>query len=268
MVWQSVTDRGVELRQIDIEVDDPEAALIDAMDEHTRLLSCSSVQYASGLRLDLNRLGTACRQNHTLFCVDAIQSLGAIEFDVMQCQADFVVADGHKWMTGPEGLALFYCAAQHRETLTLHEFGWHMMEQPHDFSQVDWRPADSAQRFECGSPNMLSMFALNASLAVLLDIGMSKIEQAVLANSRYLIRQLSQLDKVTILTPDEDERRAGIVLFHCIGCDQDAIYRALMAQNVICAARGKGVRFSPHFYTEHAQMDSAVSILQRLLDEA
>jgi selenocysteine lyase/cysteine desulfurase len=266
MVWQSLERYGVECRQVDIRgLDEPEAALLDAIDEQTRLLSCSSVQFASGLRMDLTMLGEACRQQNVLFCVDAIQSLGAIRFDLNLIKADFVVADGHKWMTGPEGLALFYCAPQHRQSLKLHEFGWHMMEHPHDFTQTTWRPADSAQRFECGSPNMLGTVALNAAVGVLLETGLDKVEQQVLANSAVLIESLKQLDQVEVLTPEPEHRHAGIVQFHCKGKQQNEIYQALMAQKIVCAARGNGVRFSPHFYTRRAHIESALNSLKDLI---
>ena len=266
MVWQSLARYGVEVKQVDIATEDPETALLAAVDEHTRLLSCSSVQYASGLRLDLARLGAACREAGVLFCVDAIQSLGAIRFDVQQAQADFVVADGHKWMTGPEGLALFYCRAELRERLQLHEYGWHMMHSPHDFNQSDWRPADSAQRFECGSPNLLGAVALNAALGVLLDAGMNRVEQQVLANSGALIDMLNQTDNIEVLTPQAENRRAGIVLFHCHSRDPQQIYQQLMAQKIVCAARGQGVRFSPHFYTTEDQLRRAVAAVSALVN--
>lgn len=267
MVWQSLQRYGVELRQVEIDgIENPEQALIDAMDANTRLLACSSVQYTSGLRLDLQVIGAACRQAEVLFCVDAIQSLGAIRFDLEKIGADFIVADGHKWMTGPEGLALFYCAEPQREKLRLHEFGWHMMENPHDFSQQQWQPANSAQRFECGSPNMLGAVALDTSLGVLFDTGMDSVEQRVLDNTAYLISLLQPMQNIRILTPLDDARRAGIVLFECIGHDQAQVYQQLMQQNIICAARGAGVRFSPHFYTTRQQLEHAVETLQSILD--
>ena len=111
IVWQSLQDQDVEVRMIPItDAINPEHALIAAMDDNTRLLSCSSVQYASGLKLDLEKLGAACKRadRPILFCIDAIQSIGAVGFDAQKYKADFVVADGHKWMMGPEGLALFY----------------------------------------------------------------------------------------------------------------------------------------------------------------
>ncbi len=265
MVWQTLADRGVTLREVDIQGAEPEAALIAAIDPHTRLLSCSSVQYSNGLRLDLPRLGEACRQSGTLFCVDAIQSLGALQFDVQHIQADFVVADGHKWMTGPEGLALFYCAREQRERLKLLEYGWHMMQHPHDFSQTDWQAANSAQRFECGSPNMLGAVALNAALGVLLDTGLAHIEQRVLQHSGWLIERLQQIPRVEVLTPPAAERRAGIVLFRVDGTDPERLWQRLMQGNIVCAARAQGVRFSPHFHNTEAQLDKAVQTLIDLL---
>src|SRR5690606_28411898 len=116
-----------------------------------------------GLRLDLDRLGAACREAGILFCVDAIQSIGAGPFDVQAIQADFVMADGHKWMLGPEGLALFYCRRERLETLRLHQYGWHMVAAVGDFERQDWAPSPTATRFECGSPNLLCAHALHAS---------------------------------------------------------------------------------------------------------
>ncbi|HXH65378.1 MAG TPA: aminotransferase class V-fold PLP-dependent enzyme, partial [Mariprofundaceae bacterium] len=140
IVWESLEGRGVQLRCADITGDDPEAAIIARMDARTRLVSVSSVQYATGLRLDLARLGTACRERGILFCVDAIQSLGALCFDAEACHADFVTADAHKWMLGPEGVALFYSRPEARAKLGLSQYGWHMVEHAGDFERAEWRP--------------------------------------------------------------------------------------------------------------------------------
>ena len=259
IVWQSLQPMGVETRLIPISThSDPEQALIDAIDRRTRLLSCSSVQYASGLRLDLDRLGQACQQRDTLFCIDAIQSIGALRFDVQDYRADFVVADGHKWMLGPEGTALFYCRENRIGQLALKQYGWHMVQDFSDFDKKDWQPHRTAQRFECGSPNMMGIVALHASTALLQDIGMDVIEQQVLANTAALIDKLQSINDVEILSPLEKNRRAGIVLFKRRRIDTDALYRHLQQRNVICARRGQGIRFSPHFYTTEALLDAAI----------
>jgi len=265
VVWQALQAQGVETRLIPLQdVADPEQALLDAMDENTHLLSCSSVQYARGLRLNLHIIGRACRDNDTLFCVDAIQSLGAIAFDAQACFADFVVADGHKWMCAPEGCALFYCRKEIQPQLQLQQYGWHMLKNPFDFSHQSStiEPADNARRFESGSPNMLGITALNASLGLLLELGLKNIEARVLANATYLFEQLRSLSNIRILTPDETDRFAGIVTFQKHSIDNVKLYEHLQSKNVICAYRGDGIRFSPHFYTTTQDIDKALAIVR------
>jgi selenocysteine lyase/cysteine desulfurase len=234
------------------------------MDKHTRLLSCSSVQYARGLRLDLNLIGRACRQNNTLFCVDAIQSLGAMAFDAQACAADFVVADGHKWMCGPEGTALFYCRKDIQPQLQLRQYGWHMLKDAFDFSHqhTEIQIADNAQRFESGSPNMMGIAALNASLGLLLDVGIEKIQATVTDNAVYLFEQLRDLPDIKILTPTDTGRFAGIVTFQKQSVDNTKLYQHLQSKNIICAYRGDGIRFSPHFHNSTQDMDTALAIVR------
>lgn len=265
IAWEAQRRHGVTFREVDLHVDDPEAALMAACDTRTRVLTISSVQYGTGLKLDLARLGSFCRDNGILFCVDAIQSLGAAEMDVQAIQADFVMADAHKWLLGPEGIAVFYCAADRRYELKLHEYGWHMVQQMGDYSQREWRPAASARRFECGSPNMLGIYAFSASLSLLRDIGMDRIEQQVLDNAVYTMDALQAIQGLELITPRVPDRRAGIVTFRIDGQDHATLHQQLMAQQIICAPRGGGIRFSPHFYTPRAKIDAAVAALTALL---
>jgi len=262
IVWQSLQHLGVEIRPVPItESANPEQDLIHAIDKNTRLLSCSSVQFARGLRLDLEPIGHACRQQQVLFCVDAIQSLGVFAFDVEAVQADFVVADGHKWMLGPEGLALFYCRDSAREQLQLHEFGWHMVENAHDFEQSDWSPAATAVRFECGSPNSLGTIGLNASLGVLLEVGIAQVTAQVLGNTEQLTKALQNMKNVRLLSPQTPSRQSGIVTFSKEDVETDAMYKYLMQSGVICAPRGGGLRLSPHFYTSAEKIDRALQLI-------
>jgi len=263
IVWQALAQQGVETRLIDInDVGNPENCLIAAMDANTRLVSCSSVQYASGLMHDLAKIGKACREHEILFCVDAIQSLGAIQFDVNAVQADFVVADGHKWLCAPEGTALFYCRQNVMSQLQLKQHGWRMVDNPLDFNQINWQPAKTAQRFECGSPNMMGIAALSCSLKVLLDIGLENIETQVLSNTRYLFEQLSTLENIEILTNQTTGKYAGIVTFQRTDVDNEKLYHYLQNNGVICALRG-GIRFSPHFHTSMQTIDRAIDYVKR-----
>ncbi len=263
IVWESLRDQGVETREADISGADPEQALFECCDVHTRLISVSAVQYASGLRLDLARIGEFCRSRGILFCVDAIQQLGALAFDARAIQADLVMADGHKWLLGPEGLALFYCRAELRERLNLRQYGWHMVENHLDFERRSWRPANHARRFECGSPNMLGVFALHASLSLLLEIGMEQVQNRVLANSALLIDLLRTVPGLEILSPLDPARCAGIVTFRHLYRDNTELFQKLTAAGVVCAARGGGIRFSPHFYTPEQTLRDAVAWITR-----
>ncbi|MFV2060242.1 MAG: aminotransferase class V-fold PLP-dependent enzyme [Gammaproteobacteria bacterium] len=266
IVWESLINQGVNIILVDLDSSDsPEDALINKIDRNTRILSISSVQYSTGLRLDLAKLGQACSDKQCLFCVDAIQSIGAMRVDVQECKIDFLMADGHKWMLAPEGLALFYCCSKHLETLQLHQFGWRMIENPHDFEQVTWKSAKSARRFECGSPNMLGIHALSASLSLINDVGMIELEARLRANVQYLFTLLDNVPKTTILTDRDENRFAGIVTFRFHekdGLYHQRLYQFLMENKVMCAYRGGGIRFSPHFYTSENVMSSAVSILE------
>jgi len=258
IVWESLASEGVELRTADISGDDPEGAMIALMDEQTRLLTVSSVQFGTGVRMNLNRLGEACRERGVLFCVDAIQSLGALQFDAQAVHADFVVADGHKWMLGPEGIALFYSTQEARDQLRLSQYGWHMVEAAGDFDQVTWSAAKSARRFEPGSPNMLGICALNASLSLFEEIGMERVEGQLLERSGVLMEQISEHHQLELITPEASGRYAGIVTFRHKGLDSNAhtaLYRRLMAKGIICAHRAGGIRFSPHFYSDSSQFE-------------
>lgn len=268
IVWESLDRIGVETRIVNIEgTDDPEALLVEAIDTRTRLLTVSSVQYGDGLRMDVERLGEFCGGNDILFCVDAIQSLGVLPFDVKTCQADFVMADGHKWLLGPEGVTVFYCREELREQLILHQYGWRMVENPFDMERRDWKPAGTARRFEAGSGNTLGIYAQEASLSLLQEIGIEEVARLALQNSEHLCQGLRKIKGVTILSDRREARRSPIVTFSVDGRDAGDIHRLLVKKGVICAVRGGGIRLAPHFYTPRQTLDRALEVIESTLTD-
>ncbi len=262
-VWDSLSSQGVEFRKLDLSAcEDIEQALFDLCDKHTRLITLSAVQYASGLRMDLPRVGEFCHDHDILLCVDAIQQIGSLPFDVQAIGADFVVADGHKWMLAAEGLGLLYINPEIMQDLKLYQYGWHMVEDMADYKQQDFRPAATARRFECGSPNMLGIHALNSSVELLLQTGLDEIGSRVLDNSRYLIEQLQKQPGIQLLSPTAEDRLSGIVSFRSARIDDEKLYRYMMRHKVLCASRG-GVRLSPHFYTPREQLDQALALIEQ-----
>ncbi len=259
--WQSLANQGVEFRQADLHsTASPEDALFALVDRHTRLLTISSIQFASGLRMDLQRIGEFCRQRDILFCIDAIQSLGAVQFDVQAYHADFVMADGHKWMFGPEGLGVFYSHPQAREKLRLTQYGWHMLKDTHNYENLPWEIHPTARRFECGSPNMLGIHAFSASLSLLLETGMAAVEALVLERSDYLKQAIQANPKLELLSACRSHLKSGIVLFKHRTLPNETLYKHLQQNGVVCALRGGGVRFSPHFYNTLSELDYALEL--------
>lgn len=264
VVWEALKPQGVEVIQVSLKGDDPEGALLAACGPKVRLMAVSAVQYASGLRLDLPRLGEGCEQRGVLFCIDAIQQLGALPFDVQNYRCAFAMADGHKWMLGPEGLGVFYCRSDLREQLRLHEYGWHMLEHAGDYDRSDWQPAKSARRFECGSPNMLGAMALDASLSLLEEVGMGAVGKALSERIDHFQRELSSMPGVMVLSPADPTRRAGIATFRIDGWEHPQLFQRLKAEQIICALRGGGVRLSPHFYTSYEVIEQTLTVVRTL----
>lgn len=264
-VWASLANKGVEFRQLDLTAceGEPEDALLALCDARTRLVSVSAVQYANGLRMDLAKIGGFCRQRGILFCIDAIQQLGVIPFDAQAVNADFAAADGHKWMLGPEGLGLFYVRREILEQLSLTQYGWHMAADMTDYSVESCVPFPHARRFECGSPSMLGIHALNASLGLLLEIGMETVWRQVSAKIAYLADNLQTLPGIEILSDLRPHRRSGILTFRPAGADTEALFHHLQANQVFCALRGGGVRLSPHFHTPLEQLEAVLQLIRR-----
>ena len=265
VVWEALRPQGVEVIQVSLKGEDPEGDLLAACGPNVRLLAISAVQYASGPRLDLPRLGEGCEQRGVLLCIDAIQQLGALPFDAQQCRCAFAMADGHKWLLGPEGLGVFYCRSDLRDQLKLHEYGWHMLEHAGDYDRSDWQPANSAQRFECGSPNLLGAMALEASLSLLEEVGIVTVAQALAERIDHLHRELSAMPGAELLSPTDPARRAGILTFRIDGIDNPTLFQRLKEEQVVCALRGGGIRFSPHFYTPPEVIEQSLAVVRGLL---
>ena len=276
IVWESLEKLGVKTviaeLPTDFDVDDDSVnattavqSIQNCINKKTRLISISSVQYASGIQIDLAALSQTCRKHAVLLCVDAIQSLGALPFDQQKIQADFIVADGHKWMMAAEGLALLYIKKEQQDQLKLQQFGWHMIKDKGNYGVSEWEPADDCTRFECGSPNMLGIHTLNASLGFIHNIGIKTIANELNQRMDYLTAQLSQIHGLSFLSPTAKSLRGGIITFKVDDKDSNELYNSLMKKGVVCASRGGGVRFSPHFYTPQTVLDSAIKILKSLL---
>lgn len=267
-VWEALGQRGVAtvLAPLDASGADPEDVLMGCCTRRTRLVSVSAVQYAHGLRLDLEQLSQACRQRGILLCVDAIQAMGAAPLVGIAGLVDFLVADGHKWLMGPEGLGLLYVHPAVRERLAPSEFGWHSVADSGDFDRKEWQISRDGRRFECGSPNMLGAVALGASVRLLHEVGLGRVHRLIIDNITYLIEGIVSLeDKLELLSSLESRRQSGIVTFRPRALSAVRLHSQLRERGVIGAVRGGGIRWSPHFHTRRSALDTALSGLHEAL---
>lgn len=263
--WQHLEQRGVVPRPVSLDAADPERSLIAALTPSTRLLAVSSVFYDTGLHLDLERLGAACARHGILFCVDAIQHLGALPMDVTAIEADFVVSGSHKWLLAPEGIGLFWSSPEARALLTVASPGWRMYPDPFNFERSDWSPPESARRFEPGTLNNAAIHGLNAALGLLEDHGTTAIGRALRERSDCLTEGLQRLPGVRVTSPLDSLRRAGIVTFQAASTTSEQLVKRLSEHGIHTARRGRQVRLSPHFYTPFDQLEDAVSAIARIV---
>jgi len=261
--WLAQSAQGVTIREVDIRTaENAEAALLEAMDEHTRLLSVSAVQWNDGFRLDLAQLGDACKSANVLFFVDAIQQLGALPINAQAWHIDFLAADAHKWLLGPEGVAVFYCSESARPQLSQLQRGWHMFDNPWNFHRRDWEPSASARRFEAGSPNTVGQAAFHASLELLLAVGMDQVSKQILSNTGYLVSELGQLPGIHISSHLSAERRSGIVSFTHEGISSQRLHSQLAKSRIVTAVRENSIRLSPHFYQDESDLAAFIGLLK------
>ena len=245
--WINLKDRGVEARPIPspggrVRIEDIERS----MDGRTRLVAVSSVQYSNGSRIDLKRLGGLCRKKGVLLCVDAIQSLGIIPMDVLEFNVDFLAADAHKWLLGPEGIGIFYCRKGLVQSMRPSLVGWKSVQDEFDFDHPVLRLKDDAQRFEEGSQNVMGIFGLGAAIELLLEIGIETIEKRVLDLGDRIIEEAGKRGFVVFTPTSRNERGGNITIAG--GFDPAAARDALRERGIMVNVRGGGLRLSPHFY--------------------
>ncbi|MGE5610927.1 MAG: aminotransferase class V-fold PLP-dependent enzyme [Bacillota bacterium] len=239
----------------------PERILEAAAHPRTRLVSLSHVEYASGQRHDLAAIGSYCRANGKLFCVDAIQSLGILPVDVQAMNIDYLSADGHKWLLGPEGAGIFYCRRQLLSKTRPLIVGWLNVINADDYGTYDFTLKPDAGRFECGTYNIPGLLALKASLELITSVGSSTLAERIRQLTNRLIAGLTAKG-YSVLSPRRSDEWSGIVSFVSKTHDHHAIFKMLRQDyKTEIAVREGRLRCSPHFYNTEEQIDRLLAHL-------
>jgi cysteine desulfurase/selenocysteine lyase len=259
--WMQLADFGVEYRQVPERAGriDPEE-LIALLDGRTRMLALSWVQYASGFRSDLARLGAACRERGVLFVVDVIQGLGALELDVEGELVDVAAASGHKWLLGAEGAGLLYVSDRVVERLRPARSGWRSTRDIFQWADYDLTWAEGAKRFESGTLNVYGIVALGGSLEILQEAGAAAVEERVLALTDRAARGLADLG-FSVVSSRASGETSGIVTATHPRLDPQELVKRLGERDVVVAARAGRFRISPHFYNTEEEIDRCLGEL-------
>ena len=266
--WMALEKRGVELRIVELDGDRicPQR-MADACDERTRIVAASWVGYASGYRIDVAELAEVAHQAGALFFLDAIQGMGVFPLDVQAAGVDFLAADGHKWMLGPEGAGVFYVAEEHLDKLRPMNVGWNSVKQGNDFSNVNLDIRDSAIRYEGGSPNMVGNFGLGGSLDLLTQFGLTKdhsaVGERVLRNSKTLHEELENAGAIVYSRSDE-QFGSGIVSFEIPGRPSDQMRQEFLNRKIVTSFRGGKLRASIHCYNDDSDIARVVEAVREL----
>lgn len=263
--WMNLRARGVTAKLVPVESGRVDVErLLAACDPRTRMIAVSWVGYASGWRIDVAELVRLAHARGILVCLDAIQGLGVFPLDVRETGVDFVVADGHKWMLGPEGAGILFVRREHLDLLRPVGVGWNSVVHQFDFSRIEFRLRDSAARYEGGSQNMVGLLALGASLDMLASFGLtshqSPIEDQVLSIADLACERLAEIG-ASVVSHRQSSHRSGIVSFELPACDPVEARRRCLDEGVVLSCRDGRLRISAHAYANAEDVDRLIKAL-------
>lgn len=244
------------------------SSFYDAIDANTKLIAVSEVNYANGFRpplAEISRFVAALPEGRRpVVYVDGTQSLGALQFDVSSTPVDVYAVHGYKWLISPNGVGFSYIAPHLRARIRPVVVGWR--------SHRDWRDVDNlhhgtpmfkeaAEKYEGGFLPVALLYAMEASVDLILSIGPAEIERRVLglaANLRSRLRGLgAELDSESV--------NSQIVTASFSGTDVSRLAQELKRRRVLVSARQGRLRVSPHFYNNEEDLAHLESELRSIL---
>jgi cysteine desulfurase / selenocysteine lyase len=264
--WMALAERGVEVRFLNVRELGRIRPLdvIGQVDERTRLVALASAHFVSGYRPDLSAIGRALHEHHILFCVDAIQTLGAFPTTVEHL--DFLAADAHKWLLGPCGAGILYVRREVQDRLRPTAYGWHNVRCPNYVAQEEMVLRKDARRYEAGTQNLLGLAGLIAAMELVLEIGIDPIAAELLRKRAWVVSALETKGYRVLQGGTPSENASGIITFDRERSEMVALSARLEAANITASLRAdrsgrQYLRFSPHFYNTDDELQRVMEML-------
>jgi cysteine desulfurase/selenocysteine lyase len=232
------------------------------VDERTRVVAVSFVDWNSGARTDLRPIGEFCRRRGILFCVDGIQGVGAIPLDVEREHIDCLAVGGHKWLLAPEGCGCLFISRRVVDGLQSVLHGWKSVRDADVYLPYHFDPRPDAAKFEPGSPSVLGTYALGAAIALLLEIGVDQIERRLYELTDRLAAGLRRRG-AELVSPWGENERSGIAVFRR-GDDPQRLWAELTQRRFVVRVRSGGIRVAPHFYNNEDDIDRLLAALDEI----
>jgi cysteine desulfurase / selenocysteine lyase len=261
--WLRLRDAfGVEIRMCKerngrIDLDE----LIDLIDQKTRLVAISQVQYSSGFRADLERIGRAARARDALVVVDVIQAMGVIPTSVESELIDVAAGAGHKWLLTPEGVGVLYLSDRARERIEPTLVGWTSVPDPENYGNFEQSWNRGTLAWETGTNPSALIHGLEASLRLLIEIGIDRIASHLEKLTDYLCERLQGRNYQIVSSRKTSEKSQIVCVRHLAGFSAMALYAHLKDRNIITAPRGDRLRIAPHFYNTFEEIDEVIRTL-------
>jgi cysteine desulfurase/selenocysteine lyase len=261
--WLRVRDAyGVEVRMCEEHagrIDFTELASL--INYNTRVVAISHVQYASGFRMDLERLGRLARQHGALFVVDMIQALGVVPTDVESEFIDVAAGAGHKWLLSPEGVGYLYLSDRARERIQPTLVGWISVPNPDDYSNFEQGWNRGTLAWETGTGPAALLYGFKASLELLTRFGVQNVADYLEELTDDLCERLRAKRYEVVSSRAPGEKSQIVCIRHLEGLSAIALYHQLSTQKIIVAPRADRLRIAPHFYNTPAEVEAFVHAL-------
>jgi cysteine desulfurase / selenocysteine lyase len=261
--WMARETSGATVHRVPAREDGlvAEDDLMAACDAATRVLAVSWVQWGTGQRLDLARLGAFCRERGILFAVDIVQGLGALCINLASLPVDIAAAGCHKWLLAPGGLGVLYVRPEVFPSLLPINIGWNSVQDSIQWERMHYDELKTTpERFEEGTPSLLATAALAASVRLLESVGFDAVNDRVLALAAHAHRLLTDRG-MHVVTPTAPESRSGIVAFRHPRLANETVLDELTRRQIVAAVRCGSLRFAPHVYTTEPDIETAVAAI-------
>lgn len=264
--WMALAEQGVEVRLMNtrgLGVIRP-MDVMGQVDENTRMVALASCHFISGYRIDVDAIGSFLRERNILFCLDAIQTLGAYPTTVEH--VDMLAADAHKWLLGPCGAGLLYVRRAVQEHVNPPIYGWNNVRCPNFVAQEEITFRNGSLKYEAGTHNLLGVVGLVAAMELILELGVENIARELLRKRKWVVPELRNKGYTVLQAEAPPEIGSGIISFFRKDADLPSLHQKLLEAGIVTSLRTdrsgqKYIRLSPHFYNTDAELRRVLTLL-------